>query len=476
MKDDKAQKGNHDEHAPKGKKVVFIPPNFDLNDGLPPKDKEEYIPDFLPMSDELFDELPPLLRVACERLPDREGQEVFLMGAIGLLSGMLPNVQGMYMRRTIHPNLYCFIVGKHGTGKGALLWAKDLGEATDAYREQQAKQAIEKFAEEQAHYQRQVRLYDKGKLQEPPVPPTPPKHLKLYLPANSSKTALMQLLDENDGRGIIFETEGDTLADMLKQDYGNFNDVLRKGFHHEPVSYFRRANNEDVKITRPMLSVVLSGTQGQLHKLLPTIENGLFSRFMFYVLQSRAGFKDPFDDEGGDDEYYFARLADRFLAMYKKLEHKETPVQFALHPHQQKEFVRYFAAVKTEIQEHISDDLDGTVNRLGLITYRIAMVLTCIRFIDSLDGTLKCLKTDFNNALAISTHLLHYTLHVYEQIELRQSKSKEVEIEDKKEKIEEACRCRSMGMSYEEIAEQVLGSKTKSTTVWRWVDKHCKAG
>src|SRR5690606_30104441 len=143
-------------------------------------------------------------------------------------------------------------------------------------------------------YNRQMALYNKGKLPAPPPMPTPAGHTKLYLPANSTKTAMMQLLMENNGRGIIFETEGDTLADMLRQDYGNFSDVLRKAYHHESVSFFRRANNEDVFIEHPQLSVVLSGTQDQLHRLIPTIENGLFSRFCFYILDQRQGFKDPF--------------------------------------------------------------------------------------------------------------------------------------------------------------------------------------
>lgn len=459
----------------KKQKTVTTPENPDMNNGLPPEQQKDEPSDFLPMDDDIFDDLPPLLHAACDQLTDREEQETFLIGALGVLSGMLPNVQSTYFKRKVYPNLYVFIMGKYGTGKGALLWAKDLGEAVDAHRKQQCQEAIARYAEEEAQYHRQQKLYDKGKLPDPPQPPKQPKHLKLYLPANSTKTALMQLLMENDGRGVIFETEGDTLADMLKQDYGNFSDVLRKAFHHEPVSYFRRANNEDVDIKSPALSVVLSGTQDQLRRLIPSIENGLFSRFMFYELQGCPRFKNPFDASGDDQEYYFARLSERFLGMYRRLEAQEEPVWFKLQAHQQEAFTQHFDELKQEIHHHISHDLDGTINRQGLITYRIAMILTAIRFIDSLHGTLTCLDTDFNNAIAIARHMLHYSLHVYEG--LRKTKKEieqEIEIENKKEKIEEACRCRSMGMKYAEIALQILGKETKGSTIWGWVKQYCK--
>lgn len=458
------------------KKTISITPQ-DLNDGLPPVPPTEDISDFLPMDDDIFDDLPSILFDACQHLHERTEQETFLIGALGVLSGMLPNVQGTYFGRVVYPNLYCFVVGKYGTGKGALLWAKDLGEAADAYREQQTKQAQAQHEEAEATYQRQMKLYDKGKLPSPPEAPKPPKHLKLYLPANTSKTAVMQLLMENEGRGVIFETEGDTLADMLRQEYGNFSDVLRKAFHHEPVSYFRRANNEDVKITTPALSVVLSGTQGQLHRLIPTIENGLFSRFMFYVLQSNAPFNNPFDAAADDLQYYFGRLSHRLLGMYRRLLEADEHVYFKLQPHQQQAFTQHFDTLKQEIHQHISADLDGTINRLGLICYRIAMILTAVRRIDTQQGVLHCADTDFRNAIRITGHLLHYSLHVYESLpQPTKTGNPLAPITDKQDKIAECCKCRSLGMTFEEIAKRVLGSETKASTVWGWVKQYCKTG
>jgi hypothetical protein len=413
-----------------------------------------------------------VLQKACELFKVQEEKELFLVGALGVLSGIMPNVQGMYFGRQVHANLYCFIIGKYGTGKGALLWARDLAVMIDDYRLAKAKESIKAHHEAQQHYQKQQKLYDKGKLEHAPEPPAPPRHLKLFLPANSSKTAVMQLLMENDGRGIMFETEGDTLADKLKQDYGNFSDVLRKAFHHEPVSYYRRADNEDVNIEHSSLSVVLSGTQDQLRKLIPTIDNGLFSRFCFYVLQSTAPFHNPFDSRVSELGYYFNMLAERFLVMYKILEARTEPLQFKLQAHQQALFVNMFDKLKTELRD-VGDDLDGTVNRLGLICYRIAMVLSIARNYE-LDGVdiISCNDTDFNNAMLIAEQLLNYSMHVYENLTVKHPFV--MNNATKQEKIAECCRQYKMGTVIRIIAASLLGSEKNNPTILNWINKYCK--
>lgn len=84
----------------------------------------------------------------------------------------------------------------------------------------------------------------------------------LIIPANSSASAFINTLSDNDGVGLMFETEGDTLTQTLKSDYGNYSDTLRKAFHHEPVSLCRRKDREFIELDCPKLSVVLDGTPG----------------------------------------------------------------------------------------------------------------------------------------------------------------------------------------------------------------------
>lgn len=457
-------------------RTANIAPNSDMNDGIPPAPKEPDIPDFSPLPDEVLDDLPPLLRQACEQFKNSEQQEIFLIGALGVLSGIMPNVTGVYDGKRLAPNLYCFVVGRYGTGKGSLTWTRSLGESVDEHRVKQATAAIAAHNEAMLNYNRQVRLYDKGKLASAPEMPKPPKHLKLFLPANATKTAVMQLLMENNGRGIIFETEGDTLADMLRQDYGNFSDVLRKAYHHEPISYYRRQDNEDVKINFPCLSVLLTGTDDQLRKLIPSIENGLFSRFCFYKLQGGSEFRDPFAADSYDLEAYFNHLGELYCDMYKKLEAMTEPVYFSLQPQQKAEFIKHFNEQKADLHDNISADLDGMMNRMGVICFRIAMILTVVRsgMYAQAGATLHCTDADFGNAMAITRHLLQYSLHVYELLQHKQGYT-EAPIQNKAELIDEVCRCHKAGFSVRSIADSVLGDRKKSSTVYKWIKKFCKA-
>ena len=86
----------------------------------------------------------------------------------------------------------------------------------------------------------------------------------LIIPANSSASSFLNILNDNEGRGLLFETEGDTLSQTLRSDYGNYSDVLRKAFHHEQVNQSRRKDREFVDISEPCVSVALAGTPEQV--------------------------------------------------------------------------------------------------------------------------------------------------------------------------------------------------------------------
>lgn len=327
----------------------------------------------------IYDHLPEMLRIPTQRFTDGEERELFLVGALSVVSGMLPNYSGNYFGNDVGTNLYCFIIGRYGTGKGALKWARMLAEDTHKERLEAAKRSEEQYRRDKVHYNMQLAQYNKGKLSDPPEEPRPPRHLKLFIPANTTKTAVMQLLEENDGNGIIFETEGDTLADMLRQDYGNFSDILRKAYHHEPVSFFRRANNEDVSIQHPALSVTLSGTYDQLLKLIPSIDNGLYSRFMFYILQGNDEFRNPFAQADSTHAQHMQQYGQKFAALYRLLSQPGRHWQFVLTDKQQQRFVERFRYIKEWTQENVSEDMDGAVNRMALMAYRIAMIFAILR-------------------------------------------------------------------------------------------------
>lgn len=438
--------------------ILNIPEGDSLNDETP---QQEGFPA------EVYRNLPELLREACLGiLKEPEEREAFLVGALGVISGILPNIRGFYDQDFTGPQLYVYVLANYGTGKGFLKFAKDLARPIHRQKREQAAQA-------QAEYEIELEASKKNKGQEPPKRPP---NFMLFLPANNSKTGFLQLLHENGGKGILFETEGDTLADALATDYGNFSDLLRKNFHGETATFFRRTDQEYRDIENPGFSVVLSSTFDQLLKLIPTVQNGLHSRFLYYQLQGRRAFRNVFDREKEVYPEYFAGLGQKFLEIYNYLDTLPEPIQFRLKPEQETRFVSFFDDQKSEVGEFTGTDLDGMVNRLGLIAFRIAMQFTVLRAYENnqLKDTLICTETDFQNALTIVSILQKNAIHLYYQLP-RPPISKEASELEKEliSKADQVALCRQLhnqGFSYRQIAEKVLNDPKKGGTVHKWLN------
>lgn len=424
---------------------------------------------------EVYDNLPELLKAPCNHLLEDSEKGLFLAGALGVVSGILPNVKGYYFSDEVKPNLYCYVLGNYGTGKGGLKHARRLGEAIHKKLHEQAKQAKLGYNQEVIRHRKRVIDFEKGKIEEAPQEPTPPPHKRLFIPANTSSSAVKQLLEENGGRCILFETEGDTLTNTLKQDFGNYSDDLRKAFHHEPISFFRRTNNEDVEINSPCLSVVLSSTFDQFLRLVPNIENGLFSRFCYYWIEGDPRFKNPFDKRLSNHSQYFSELGDQYLQLYERLSTLEEPIWFELSEQQQVEFNNLFKDWKKEIREHVSVDLDGTVNRLGLICFRICMVLRTLRAFDQneLHGKLICTNEDFNTALDIVDVFRSHALDVFMKLSKPNSKSNSVikQTEASSDLLRKCIELHKDGKSIGYIALHVYGSINYKSKVHRIINK-----
>ena len=135
--------------------------------------------------------------------------------------------------------------------------------------------------------------------------PNKPPEKMLFIPANNSTTGVFQLLFDNEGRGLMFETEGDTLAQAFKTDYGNYSDGFRKVFHHETISYYREQTESMLILKAHAFQACSPNTQ--VSALIPNAENGLFSRSGNVFANS--------SDNGLDD--YFDQLSNDFFGCTK---------------------------------------------------------------------------------------------------------------------------------------------------------------
>ena len=364
------------------------------------------------LPDAVFDTIPEFLKHITQVATTKEERDILLLGSLVTLSVAFPKLIGKYGDNPVNTNLFIFISAKASAGKGILIHCRKLVEPIHLALRNQAKIMKQQFEVDMQEYNA-----NKGKDANTEKPQKPPQKM-LFIPANNSATGFLEILGDSDKRGLIFETEGDTLAKAFKSDYGDFSDGFRNAFQHEPISYYRRTDKEYVEIDRPCLSALLSGTPKQIPTLIPNAENGLFSRFMFYVMNMKLIWKDVFASktENGLD-VHFEKLGNDFYSLYQTLQ-ANPDVHFSLTPSQQLQFNQFFEKMQTLYVNIQEEEIISSVRRLGLIAYRIMMIFSALRIME--DGEIKqnliCNDTDFQNTLDMITILVKHSSYVYSQI------------------------------------------------------------
>jgi len=362
----------------------------------------------------IYQNLPGILRESAELFEENIEKDVFLIGSLAVISGCLPNIQGVYFKEPYSPHLYVFITAPAGAGKGKMKWAGYFGQAIHEYLTDLTKSARKEYEREMENFYSMPLAMRLGKEK-----PCEPRHRMFFIPANSSSSAFIQALSENDFTGVLFETEADTLANTFKQEWGNFSDVLRKAFHHESATLFRRKDNEFIDVRNPHLAIVLSGTPRQVQHIMPDAENGLFSRFLYYAFEDDGPFKNPFISHKDIDYLqFFEGQGKRIFELYRKLSLLQKPVVFSFSSEQADHFTGIFDKMLQKSKLLLGNDLEANIKRLGLATFRIAMIFSALRLMGErkIPESIVCDETDFRTALSITFTLEKHALAVYNNL------------------------------------------------------------
>ena len=376
-------------------------------------------------SQSIRNQLPDILKRIVADAVSEVDADLLILGSLTVFSACLPNVYGVYDRREVFSNLFLYVTAQASAGKGRLSLCRHLAAPLHRELREQYRKSMEKYKQDQVQY---VLNKKNGDAKEPEEPP----FLTLFIPANSTATVVYQTLNQNNGVGLLFETEGDTLANAFNSDLGNYSDGFRKAFHHETISYLRKKDREYVEIQKPKFSAILSGTPEQVFNLIPSAENGLFSRFIFYVMPTEIVWHDMFDDSDGPTaDELFEEIGRDFYSFHKLL--TAQTVRFTLQPEQKQRFNAFFSQTQQEYAAIFGNDIIASVRRLGLILFRFAMILTVLRQMD--DGTfpppsgsddgqrseavLTCADADFATALAMVKVLLQHTVTVFQALPRR---------------------------------------------------------
>jgi len=343
------------------------------------------------ISDEIYENLPSILKEACSHFEARE-RDVFFISSITVLSGFFSNITGAYDKKIVNPCLYAFIVANAASGKSAAKYAKALGQDYHNMLKKTSEDAMKEYKKAKIEFDKKKKAKKAEGIEEPEKP----NRLMFFIPGDASEASLVGHIKENEGKGCVFETEADTISGANKQEWGGFSHVLRKNFHHEDISRTRKTDDEFTEISNSRFSFLTTGTPDQVKRLIPTSEDGLYSRFLFYVFSIPYKWRSTYTQEIGDSmDVILSELGQQFYSKYKNEEERT----FTLTPSQGKKHDDTFENILEQMKsEGPLEEVIGVLFRHGLMTYKIAMILSAL---ESTDKKILCTDRIYDLSLKL---------------------------------------------------------------------------
>ena len=336
---------------------------------------------------------PAFLKRMIDRGDTPAQKDILLLGGITVLGATLnKSIRISYGRKFYYPCLQTFIVAPPASGKGALAWTRRLAEPIHEAMMANYRQRHKAYREEKSRWDSLGKK--KSDTPEPEMPP-----LKMFLIAgNNSGTGVLENLIEADGIGLICETEADTVSTAIGTDYGHWSDTLRKCYDHDRLAFNRRMNHEYLECMKSFLSVLLSGTPAQVKPLIPSAENGLFSRQMFYYMPSITEWVNQFDLSDEDYDSRFTGWGKQWKTFIEWLGASVNLIQLKLSEEQKIRFNERFAQLFGHAGFTHGGAMRSTVARIAINICRILSVVALLRATEKL---LPPHKTIFNSQFSI---------------------------------------------------------------------------
>ncbi len=326
---------------------------------------------------------------------------MYLLGTITTLCPTLANVESTFRGRRVTMSLYYYLLGNAAAGKGNLELCKKLVMPLH-------QRLLAQSAQERADFQ----TNDDNKKGTPPQP------RMLFIPANNTCTNVINNLAHNKNTGIIFDTEGDTMGNAFKQDYGDYSNLMRQAFHGEQITKARATENLHLEIEGTNLGIVLSSTPMQLLGILPSGENGLASRFIFQWRMSSRVVEELYPESIITLDEQFNTLGRDYCAFHDRLAAAGT-IHFRLSHTQGKRLQRFLQSKMNEVEGAFKGDLfDANILRMGLIVHRICIVMSILDQMqyNNIPNEIECLDTHFVAALELARIIFAHSEHTMKQL------------------------------------------------------------
>ena len=322
--------------------------------------------------------LPELMKSVLSLAHTPAEKDMLLMSALTACSGVLPNLYFKYGigAKRYYPNLQLFIVGSAACGKGIANLALELVK---------------------------------------PIHEANP----LIIPGDATYPAFYQTLAKQKGRGYIHESEGSVITDIWRSSTANYNTALRKAAEHETIS--RARCKEASVIENPQLSMVLTGTFSQYKALVPSIENGYFSRLLTLIVDEHQAFNSQYVQPSENSGDVIKAAAEQLYHLYEKLLFSK-PREFCLTPDQRTRLGNHLETAYPTLIRMLGEDFHSVVLRMAVHIERIAMILSALRGISSLTAqrdsaeSLFCSDLDYQTAELIGNKLILHMAQAYQLV------------------------------------------------------------
>lgn len=303
-------------------------------------------------------------------------RDVMLLGALTAIGASMERyVRCPYAGKLQSPCLQSFIVAPSASGKGILSLIRLLVEPIHDEIRQQVATEVKAYKKEKAAYD--VMGKERSKVEAPQMP----KNRMFLISGNNTGTGILQNIMDANGTGLICETEADTISAAIGSEYGHWSDTLRKAFDHDRLSYNRRTDQEYREVKKSYLSVLLSGTPAQVKPLIPSTENGLFSRQLFYYMHGIWAWINQFESGEADLEAIFTDIG---LEWKKQLDLMKTHGVHTLRltDEQKQEFNALFSDLFFRSGLANDNEMSSSIARLAVNTCRIMAEVAMIRALE----------------------------------------------------------------------------------------------
>ena len=365
-----------------------------------------------------------------------EEKDIVLMATLAAASACVPNLYFRYgpTGKKYYANLQCFILAAAASGKGI------------------ANQALE-----------MVRVID--------------EQYPMLVAGDSTLAAWYKALEERGGAGYMHESEGSVITDIWKTSAANYNTALRKAAEHEAISRNRCAGSSEIK--NPRLSMLLTGTFGQYKALVPSVENGYFSRLLTVVIRDTHPFDKRYVSSKGGQSAIPRIVGQRLLRMYESLVNAGER-EWSLTEAQKERLGEHLETEYGTLIGLLGDNFHSAVVRMAVQIERIAMILTTMRQSPSIssesnsDTPIFCSDSDYTTAELIGNRLLLHMAAAYRLIDGdKQDVVPEIKPLDQRRILFEQLK---LEYSNRELISEALSQGVSRATILRWNERWIEEG